>query len=425
MVETFLNALSQGSAVAVLVAFVAGLLSVATPCVLPMVSITLGVLGVTKAASRGRAVLTSLCYAAGIVATFTALGVVSGLTGGLFGSWLGHPAAAIAIAAVFLVLAANAFELFEIRLPQPLLKLLSRSGGPGLPGAFLAGLGAGFIASPCVGPVLFGILTYVAATKAAVTGALLLAAYGAGFGLPYVIVGAFALRLPVRGALLRGVKSFFGLILILGAFWFLRGVFPVLGRPHGLILGLALLAAGLLAGALHKHFDGDWQDRGLKAAGIVIAAAGGVFLINAAVCRPASVEWCHETPSNACLARVVPAHDLTVAVFGAEWCPWCQKLKNATLADPQVAERLRGLGLVMVDTDANGALSEKHGIRGIPAVKFFDRQGKELPGGFEGYVDADEFLKTLDAVEQARCPDPPVKSNLISDPCRRARTNNE
>jgi len=400
MEASFLNALSHEPLAALAAVFIAGLLSVATPCVLPMVSITLGVLGVNRAASRGRAVLTSLCYAAGIIITFTALGVGFGLTGGLFGSYLGHPAVGIALAVVFLLLAANAFELFSLSLPQPLTQFFARIGGSGCRGALAAGLVAGFIAAPCIGPVLLGILTFVATTRNALAGAALLATYGLGFSLPFVVVGAFALRLPVKGRLLLAVKSLFGLILIAGAFWYLREVLPVLRQPRGLTAGIALLASGLLAGALHREFRGPWKDRLLKTLGVLAAAAGTMLLINTAVHTKASADWCRETPGQNCLPRTCAENDITVAVFGAEWCPWCKKLDNVTLTDQRVVARLRSYGKVHVDTDKNGKLSEQYGIQGIPAVVFFDRQCREY-GRFAGYVDPDEFIQALDIVEKA------------------------
>jgi thioredoxin:protein disulfide reductase len=400
MEQTFLNALSQGSVAAALVALIAGLLSVATPCVLPMVSITLGILGVNKAASRGRAVLTSLCYAAGIIVTFTGLGIFFGLSGGLFGSYLGHPAVGIALAVIFLVLAANAFELFVIGLPQPLMRLLSRAGGPSYPGAFAAGLGAGFIAAPCIGPVLLGILTFVATTKNAFAGALLLAAYGLGFALPFIIVGAFALRLPVKGALLSGVKSLFGIALMLGSFWYLREALPALRQPRGLAIGLPLVVLGLLLGALHKSFsDPGWRAKVRKSLGVAAAVIGGALLINTAVHRQAAADWCLEKPGKNCLQTTCAENDLTIVVFGASWCPWCEELEKVTLKDARVVARIRDHGKVFVDTDANRSMSRDFSVQGIPTVAFFDRTGREL-GRFSGYVDADEFLKILDAVER-------------------------
>lgn len=396
----FQNALSQGSVAAALVAFVAGLLSVATPCVLPMVSITLGILGVNKAASRGRAVLTSLCYAAGIIVTFTGLGIFFGLSGGLFGSYLGHPAVSIALAVIFLVLAANAFELFVVGLPQPLMRLVSRAGGPSFPGAFAAGLGAGFIAAPCIGPVLLGILAFVTTTKNALAGALLLAAYGLGFALPFIVVGAFALRLPVKGALLSGVKSLFGIALILGSFWYLREALPALRQPRGLAIGLPLIVLGLLLGALHKSFhDPGWRAKLRKSLGVAAAVIGGALLINTAIHHQATAEWCLEKPGNSCLQTTVADNDLTIVVFGASWCPWCEELEKGTLKDTRVVARLRDHGKVFVDTDANRDLAKAAGIQGIPTVAFLDRTGREL-GRFSGYVDVDDFLKILDAVER-------------------------
>ena len=193
-----------------------------------MVPITLGTLGVTRATTRGRALLTAAAYMAGIVLTFTVLGTAFALSGRMLGSLMAHPATAIALAALFIALALSSFGLINFRLPDRLTQAAAKIGGHGPLGAFAAGLVAGVIAAPCIGPVLAAILTYVSTTRDALWGAALLASYGAGFGLPFLIVGAFALRLPKSGPWMEAVKGLFGIALLLGAYWFLRGAFPAL-----------------------------------------------------------------------------------------------------------------------------------------------------------------------------------------------------
>jgi thiol:disulfide interchange protein DsbD len=364
-----------------------------------MVTITLGTLGVTKTTSRGQAMLKSACYLAGIVITFTALGLFFSLTGKVFGSFMGLPAVNIAIAAVFVLLAAGSFELYEPRLPGFITARLAGRGGRGWLGALAAGMVAGFIAVPCIGPVLAGILAFVAVERDAIWGTALLAAYALGFGLPFFLVGVFALRLPRSGPWVRAVKSVFGLALLFGAFWFLRAIFPVLQIPANLNFGIALIGLGLVLGAIHLHFDGDWRAKVRKLIGIKLVVLGGILILNH-VLLIQSNDWCIQSPNRDCLTETCASNKTTVVVFSATWCPYCQMLEKETLADPQVQRALAGFGRVHVDTDENPALSEKHGIRGIPAILFFDGSCQPLPNRIVGFATSAELLEFLEKLDR-------------------------
>jgi thiol:disulfide interchange protein DsbD len=379
-------------------AFIAGLLSVATPCVLPMVPITLGTLGVTRAASRGRALLTAGAYMAGIVLTFTALGVCFALTGRMLGSLLAHPATAVAIAAIFVALALSSFGLIGFRLPQALTQAAAKVGGSGPAGALAAGLVAGFIAAPCIGPVLAAILSYVSTTRDAAFGAALLAAYGTGFGLPFLVVGAFALRLPKSGPWMDAVKGAFGIALLVGAFWFLRGAFPALREPGSVAIGAGLGAAGFIAFAAAASFRRLRSAAAfVKPLAAVLAVAGAALAINGALAP--RLQWCEETPDGVCMSRVCREHRITIVVFTASWCPACHELEGRTLADPRVKERLREFGAVLVDVDRNPELARTAGVSGIPTMYFLDDRCEAFARAV-GYRDAGDFIEMLNRIER-------------------------
>src|SRR3974377_589480 len=145
-----------------LLVFLGGLLTALTPCVYPLIPITVGVFGARPGVGRGKAVLLTSSYLGGRGVVFAALGVVAARTGAAFGQLLGHPAVAIGLAIFLLVLAASMFGAFELTLPEGLALKLNSVGGAGLAGAFLMGSVAGFLAAPCTGPVLTGLLTFVA-----------------------------------------------------------------------------------------------------------------------------------------------------------------------------------------------------------------------------------------------------------------------
>lgn len=258
------------------------------------------------------------------------------------------------------------------------------------------GLVAGFIAVPCIGPVLLGILTYVASKANVVAGAGLLAVYALGFGLPFVVVGVMAFKLPKSGAWMRTVKSLFGIGLLVTAFWFLRGPFPWLRHHADAVVGLALLAAGLVAGALHLHFDGSALQRLRKTAGIALAVVGSALALNAALV-PDLTGWCEEGPGKACLSSVCQGHDLTVVDFSAQWCGACHELERKTFTDKKVRARLDGEGLVKVDVDENPEIADRFGVTGIPTVVFLDSECKEI-GRTTGFLPPSEFLRELDSI---------------------------
>jgi len=107
------------------------------------------------------------------------------------------------------------------------------------------GLVGGIIAAPCTGPVLASILAYVATTKSVLLGGSLLVTYALGMGILFFAIAAFAVALPKSGAWMEGVKSVFGVVMLVAALYFLRNVIPSLAS-----VGRAVVVmAGRLAGA--------------------------------------------------------------------------------------------------------------------------------------------------------------------------------
>lgn len=400
MQSWFESALNQGSAIIFALVFLAGILSVATPCVLPMVTITLGSLGVTEAASPKRAFIISSLYVVGIVITFVALGLFFGLSGSLFGSFLSHPIINVILAAIFIVLAASSFGLFEIQLPGFLTQRLVQfsKGQYQLINALMLGLIAGFIALPCIGPVLAGILAYVGTTQDALFGALILAIYAFGFGLPFMAVGIFALRLPKRGPWMLGVKSVFGLMLLLGAFWFLRTAIPFLREPRNIIFGSILTIAGIFIGAIHKHFGATAGDAWRKAIGVGLGALGAAILLNAILYSP-PLDWCEEKADRACLNSACVEHETTVVDFWADWCIACKEIEKKTLHDPKVEKALIKIGRVRIDAGSFESIAEDYQVSGLPAILFLNSKCQPYSKRISGFVNPNEFLEILRQVQ--------------------------
>jgi cytochrome c-type biogenesis protein len=167
------------------VAFSAGLLSFATPCVLPLVPAYLGAIGARSTDPR-RSLQASIPFVLGFSIIFIALGAGAGLAGGALTD---HRADLIRLAGIVIV-AMGLVMLGLIPVPG-----LERTFTPGLERAhasgssMLLGCAFGLAWTPCIGPVLGSIMTLAATGATALRGAALLAAYAAGLAVPFMVAG--------------------------------------------------------------------------------------------------------------------------------------------------------------------------------------------------------------------------------------------
>ena len=294
------------------VVFLGGLLTALTPCVYPLIPITVGLFGARKTDARGKSVLLTGSYVLGMAAVFTILGVVAARTGQAFGSILGDPRFAIGLALFLGILAASMFGAFELVIPSGLAQRLNTVGGAGLVGAFLMGTVSGFLAAPCTGPVLAGLLAFVAKSQSIALGAALLFVYALGIGVPFVLIGVFALRLPKGGAWMEWVKSVLGVALLALAANYVKDAIPSirdafariaqeLGRAPGTWIAAALAAIGVLLGGIQRSFKEGWRDFALKAAGVLLLVGALVFRgasFNAPVRGTAWAKFCAPLQEN-------------------------------------------------------------------------------------------------------------------------------
>jgi thiol:disulfide interchange protein DsbD len=403
--------LTEGSALAIAAAFAGGLLTSLTPCVYPLIPITVSIFGARKAGSRGQAMLLSATYVLGIAVTYSTLGVGAALTGRAFGSVMANPWVVGAVALVLVAMAASMFGAFDLALPASLQARLSSVGGAGLAGALGMGLVAGVIAAPCTGPVLAAALAVIAQKGSVAYGLAVMFPYALGMGLPFFLIGAFSLSFPRSGPWMETVKSLFGVALLAAALVFLRDAFPAAQGVFSAVRGAAVAAAGaaaigVLLGALHRSFHGGAADRGLKAAGVALLVGAIVYAAGAADARvraASALAWMHDEPAAVARARA-EGRPLLVD-FWANWCVACKELDKFVWTDPRVrAKASRFVALKLDGTDdtpAFQALVEKYAVLGMPTVVFVDGKGRESPARVVGFVSADEMLKYLDAAEVA------------------------
>jgi thioredoxin:protein disulfide reductase len=406
--DAFTAALSQGPLYAALAALAGGFVVSLTPCVYPMVAVTVSVFGARETKSRWEGAALSLAFVLGIVAMFVPLGVAAGLSGSVFGSVLQNRWVVVAMAALFLLLAVSLFGAFELALPSALTNRLATMGGIGYKGAFLLGLACGLIASPCTGPVLTGILTWIAKTKSASLGALAMGAFALGLGVPFFVVGTFAVQLPKSGRWMVHVKSLLGIVLVVVALYFLSTVFPVLtsfATPgNTLWLGAAAaVIAGVLLGAVHREFAEPGP--GVKVAkglGIALVSAGLFGLVSGLGKPTAALAWEHGDV-EAARQRALRENKPLLVDFTAAWCSACKQLDRETFSVPAVGSEMGRFVAVKVDATNDDdpkveATLARFNVRGLPTVLIFDSAGRESLR-YTDFVPADRFLASIKKID--------------------------
>jgi thioredoxin:protein disulfide reductase len=398
----FAETASRGTLHAFAFALTAGFLTSLTPCVYPMIPITISVFGGRGGASRARSFLLATAYVAGIAVMFGTLGTTFALLGKAFGTFLANPWVVVPLALFFFAMAASMFGAFDLALPASAQDRLSRVGGRGLLGAFLMGLVGGLIAAPCTGPPLAGILAYVATTRDAVLGFLLLATYAAGIGVPFWAIAGFSMQLPKSGPWMNAVKSIFGIALLFAGIYYLRPVLPVLttltGRGRS-FLGFAAgaVATGILLGAVHLSFSGARVRAIRKGVGILLTVIGLLAAVNYLLTPTIEVKWLRSEP--AAVTQAQSAGKPLLVDFMADWCLPCQEMDVKVFGRPDVAPTLADFVLLRIDLtresddESLGAIKAKYRVETLPAIRIARPDGGIL-AEINQLVSWQEFLKT-------------------------------
>lgn len=381
---------SSGLPLTLGILFLGGLALNLTPCVFPLIPITLGFFAMQSDGRRSRRFGLSAMYVLGIVITYTALGVLASLGGKMFGAFLQLPAVLIGFAILMLVLSASMFGAYEI---QPPKFIANRSQGrAGMFGALSMGLLIGIVAAPCVGPVVISLVTLVAQIGDPLIGAAMFATLAFGLGFPYLV----ALNaLPRPGEWMVTVKKGMGFVLIAMAFYFLRPLVDENVFKYG-------VAASLLIGAAFVLIS---KAKGAKmmriAVGVVLLAAGVFF----ALPHPEGVHVQWQAYEASALSAATTAKQKPIVVdFTADWCIPCKEMDARTFSNAGVAAELGRFTLVRADvtkdTPSGRELMKRYGVVGPPTILFLDAAGNEIRNlRLTGFEEPEKFLDRLKKVQ--------------------------
>lgn len=442
---------SKGTPLFLLIVFGFGVLMSLSPCIYPMIPITLAVIGAQsqdKGVARGLTM--SVTYVLGMACVFGIAGAVSATVFSGLTAYLQSPAVVVPIAILLVALAFSMFGAYELQAPAFLRDRLQGPGGQnrgGVFGVFAMGMVAGLVASPCVGPFLSGLLLWVGTRGDLLLGFFALFIFGIGMGLLLIAIGTFPALLgsmPRSGGWMDTVKKGMGLLLLGMAFWFVR---PPVVLPETVfypLLGATIVLVSVFVGAFDPLAAGaHWWDRTRKGLGL-IALTGGLYVLVVpyvkqelvlpvaappadgaattmsgavetaeaaeAPALPAKVDWTKiATGENvqafldARRAEARAAGQPVMIDFWAEWCRYCKKLDKEVWNVPEVVAESRRFVRIKIDATAPDdaemeAIKEEMRVPGLPRVVFIDSRGEILHGRTSAFKPAREMLAVMQGV---------------------------
>lgn len=348
---------------ALLILFIAGLITAISPCVLPLFPLTLGIFARWSQKNNEKAFGLTLSYGAGIILFFAINGLISAATGGIFGSLTQNPYYLLTVGLITFF----AGLMFSGLIPFPFANLLLKlTGAPDtntkpksyaklMTKSFFMGATLGLVASPCVGPILLALLAWLSSAlptgnaQSYLAGFIALSIFGLGLALPFLILGHFYFRMHKRVQL---------------------GKFSPIAKYAGSLL---LIASSFF---------------------FLVPAYKLFFKTTSSSDNTHSVSWENR-----------PKDKWLVVDFRADWCVACIEIENEVLKRKEVEEYMASKGWVLVTVDMTKPepyekLASDFGVISLPSLLFINPQGSECKSlrlnEKESYTN---FLKRLQSAE--------------------------
>ncbi|MCI0606667.1 thioredoxin family protein [bacterium] len=394
---------TKGSILGFLGIFLIGLALNLTPCVYPMLSVTVSIFGAQDHRRTLHVFLKALLYVLGIATMYSALGVFAAMSGGLFGAWLQNRWVLVAIAVLLFALALSMFGFYELRMPSWIVDKLgkaTRSSAAATLGIYVSGLAVGVFAAPCIGPPIIALLTYVGTKKDLWFGFWSFFVLSLGLGTPYLLFGTFSgllTKLPKSGLWMVWVKKVFAVILLAVGFFYL--MLAVIPRFAVYVVPIFLFSGGIYLGFLEKSGKTKKVFRKIQWAAGSIAVV--LSIVSFSFLQKQQMQW--EPYSTKTLQSALEAGQPVMIDFYADWCVPCHEMERRTFSDSRVIslsesfKKLR-VDLTQIDSNESMFLRFEYGVMGVPTLIFLRPDGNEmLDSRVEGFLPPEKFLQQLKA----------------------------
>ncbi|HTR96470.1 MAG TPA: cytochrome c biogenesis protein CcdA, partial [Candidatus Acidoferrales bacterium] len=379
--------------------FVGGLGLNLTPCVFPMLGITVSIFGARRREPMPRVAANATAYVLGIVVMYTALGVVAALTGRLFGAALQSPYVSVGLGALMLLLALSMFGVYDLQAPGWLLDRAGGANTSSLAGLFSSGLAVGVVAAPCVGPFLLGVLAVIGQRGSVGFGVQTMLTLSLGLGAPYLVLATSSgllSALPRAGEWMEWAKKVFGVLMVaIGLNYVMVGL---AARQSAWVLPAALVLGGLYLGFMEKSANAMARFRRFKRLAGTAAVLGGVALVlqmTSAQAHTLAFRPYDEAAVRASLAAGRPV----LVDFSADWCVPCHELELQVFPQRDVLAAARAFDAYEADlTHGDTPASRRFDVHGVPTIVLLGSNGSERRDlRIEGKISAAEFTRRLQA----------------------------
>ncbi|TGK01124.1 DUF255 domain-containing protein [Leptospira semungkisensis] len=389
-----------------------GLMASLLPCVYPLYPITVGIIQARGESGKNK-LFHPLVYYFGLSFMYFCFGLAAGISGGAVNTILRYPITNLFLAIVIFLLGLASLGYLHL----PIFRSKEWQGGDGWKGTFLLGMGAGFLSSPCVGPVVVAVLIQITAGIQTVTisslalSAFKMSLFGFGLGLPFLVLGVFGLSLPKSGKWTKWIQIVLGLVVVYFAWLYYAKAMQLWSVSLELSLSILAAAIGILLTAyfyqsseLHRCVK---MKKALLLTGLIcssvifIRLASGNSLGNFqkdVLEEHGNLEW-HRT-SNPAFELAKSENRLVFVDFYADWCSNCKAFEELTLSDSDLNQALGKAVLLKVRDDDKDFLIYEQDSRfpelkiGLPFFVIFSPDGKVL---FKttNYLNTADMIRTI------------------------------